>query len=57
MTAESTEMAAGVLTSEPQPARKAPAFHAMFDALNNGAVYSREPLQRYWNNTVEQLKE
>jgi radical SAM superfamily enzyme YgiQ (UPF0313 family) len=29
---------------------------AKFDALNNRAFYSREPLQRYWNNTVEQLK-
>jgi hypothetical protein len=30
--------------------------HAKFDALNNRALYSREPLQRFWNNTVEQLK-
>jgi exonuclease VII large subunit len=30
--------------------------HAKFDALSNRALYSREPLQRFWNNTVEQLK-
>jgi hypothetical protein len=27
-----------------------------FDALSNRAFYSREPLQRFWNNTLEQLK-
>jgi radical SAM superfamily enzyme YgiQ (UPF0313 family) len=32
-------------------------LHARFDALSNRALYSREPLQRFWNNTVEQLKE
>jgi hypothetical protein len=31
-------------------------LHAKFDALNNRALYSREPLQRFWNNTLEQLK-
>jgi hypothetical protein len=31
-------------------------LHAKFDALSNRALYSREPLQRFWNNTVEQLK-
>ena len=31
-------------------------LHAKFDALNNRALYSREPLQRFWNDTVEQLK-
>jgi hypothetical protein len=30
--------------------------HARFDALSNRALYSREPLQRFWSNTVEQLK-
>jgi hypothetical protein len=30
--------------------------HAKFDALNNRALYSREPLQQFWNNTLEQLK-
>jgi hypothetical protein len=30
--------------------------HAKFDAMSNRALYSREPLQRFWNNTVEQLK-
>jgi hypothetical protein len=30
--------------------------HARFDGLSNRALYSREPLQRFWNNTVEQLK-
>jgi hypothetical protein len=29
---------------------------AKFDALTNGALYSREPLQRFWGNTVEQLR-
>ena len=31
-------------------------LHAKFDALSNRALYSREPLQRFWNNTLEQLK-
>jgi len=31
-------------------------LHAKFDALNNRALYSREPLQRFWNDTLEQLK-
>lgn len=31
--------------------------HAKFDALSNRALYSREPLQRFWSNTVEQLKD
>ena len=31
-------------------------LHAKFDALSNRALYSREPLQRFWNDTVEQLK-
>jgi hypothetical protein len=31
-------------------------LHAKFDALNNRALYSREPLQRFWHDTVEQLK-
>ncbi len=30
--------------------------HAKFDALSNRALYSREPLQRFWGNTVEQLR-
>jgi hypothetical protein len=30
--------------------------HAQFDALSNRALYSREPLQRVWDNTVEQLR-
>jgi radical SAM superfamily enzyme YgiQ (UPF0313 family) len=30
-------------------------LHARFDALSNRALYSREPLQRFWNNTVQQL--
>jgi radical SAM superfamily enzyme YgiQ (UPF0313 family) len=30
--------------------------HAKFDALSNRALYSREPLQRFWSNTVEQLR-
>jgi radical SAM superfamily enzyme YgiQ (UPF0313 family) len=29
-------------------------LHAKFDALSNRALYSREPLQRFWNDTVEQ---
>ena len=31
-------------------------LHAKFDALSNRALYSREPLQQFWNNTLEQLK-
>ena len=31
-------------------------LHAKFDALSNRALYSREPLQRFWNNTMDQLK-
>ena len=31
-------------------------IHARFDALSNRALYSREPLQQFWNNTVEQLR-
>jgi radical SAM superfamily enzyme YgiQ (UPF0313 family) len=30
--------------------------YAKFDAMSNRALYSREPLQRFWNNTAEQLK-
>jgi radical SAM superfamily enzyme YgiQ (UPF0313 family) len=29
---------------------------AKFDAFTNRALYSREPLQRFWSNTVEQLR-
>ena len=29
--------------------------HAKFDALTNRALYSREPLERFWSNTVEHL--
>jgi hypothetical protein len=32
------------------------ALNSKFDALSNRALYSREPLQRFWNNTVDQLK-
>jgi hypothetical protein len=32
-------------------------IHAKFDALSNRAFYSREPLDRFWNNTLEQLRE
>jgi hypothetical protein len=32
-------------------------LHAKFDALSNRALYSREPLQQFWNKTVEQLKD
>jgi hypothetical protein len=32
-------------------------LHAKFDALSNRALYSREPLQHFWNNTIEQLKD
>jgi hypothetical protein len=31
-------------------------LHATFDAMSNRALYSREPLQHFWNNTIEQLK-
>lgn len=31
-------------------------LHAKFDAFSNRALYSREPLQRFWNETVEQLR-
>jgi hypothetical protein len=31
-------------------------LHAKFDALSNRALYSREPLQQFWDNTIEQLK-
>ena len=31
-------------------------LHAKFDAMSNRALYSREPLQNFWNNTLEQLK-
>jgi hypothetical protein len=31
-------------------------LHARFDALNNRALYSREPLQCYWNSTAAQLR-
>jgi radical SAM superfamily enzyme YgiQ (UPF0313 family) len=31
-------------------------LHAKFDALSNRALYSREPLQRFWNDTAKQLK-
>ncbi len=30
--------------------------YAKFDALSNRALYSREPLEWFWNNTVEDLK-
>jgi radical SAM superfamily enzyme YgiQ (UPF0313 family) len=31
-------------------------LQAKFDALTNRALYSREPLQRFWGNTVEHLR-
>jgi len=31
-------------------------LHAKFDALSNRALYSREPLERFWTNTLERLK-
>ena len=31
-------------------------LHAKSDALSNRVLYSREPLQRFWKNTLEQLK-
>jgi hypothetical protein len=31
-------------------------LHVKFDIVSNRAVYSREPLQHFWNNTMEQLK-
>jgi hypothetical protein len=30
--------------------------YAKFDPLSNRALYSREPLQRFWDNTLEQLR-
>jgi hypothetical protein len=36
---------------------KSPFVHAKFDAMTNRALYSREPLERFWNDTVEHLKE
>ena len=30
--------------------------YAKFDALSNRALYSREPLQRFWDDTVEQFR-
>ncbi|MBI4488744.1 MAG: radical SAM protein [Deltaproteobacteria bacterium] len=30
--------------------------HVKFDALSNRAFYSREPLQRFWTNTLEHLR-
>jgi radical SAM superfamily enzyme YgiQ (UPF0313 family) len=35
---------------------KYPLIHAKFDAFSNRALYSREPLQRFWDNTVEQVR-
>jgi radical SAM superfamily enzyme YgiQ (UPF0313 family) len=39
--------------------QKAPSRHRLayvnFDALSNRALYSREPLQRFWTDTLEQL--
>ncbi|MBI2985758.1 MAG: radical SAM protein [Deltaproteobacteria bacterium] len=31
-------------------------LHAKFDALSNRALYSREPLDRFWSNTLEQVR-
>jgi hypothetical protein len=31
-------------------------LHVKFDAFSNRAIYSREPLRRFWDNTVEQLR-
>ena len=31
-------------------------LHAKFDALSNRAIYSREPLQQYWDKTLEHLR-
>ena len=31
-------------------------LHAKFDALSNRALYSREPLQRFWDDTLEHLR-
>jgi radical SAM superfamily enzyme YgiQ (UPF0313 family) len=31
-------------------------IHAKFDAMTNRAVFSREPLEWFWNDTVEHLK-
>jgi hypothetical protein len=30
--------------------------YAKFDALSNRALYSREPLQRFWDDTVDQFR-
>ncbi|HXV83888.1 MAG TPA: hypothetical protein VEG60_28875, partial [Candidatus Binatia bacterium] len=32
-------------------------LHPKFDALSNRALYSREPLQQFWNNTAVQMKD
>jgi len=32
-------------------------LHAKFDAFGNRALYSREPLRRFWKETVEQLRD
>jgi hypothetical protein len=31
-------------------------LHAKFDAINNQIVYSRQDLQKFWSNTIEQLR-
>jgi radical SAM superfamily enzyme YgiQ (UPF0313 family) len=31
-------------------------LHVKFDALRNRVLYSREPLQRFWTGTIEQLR-
>jgi len=31
-------------------------LHVKFDAMTNRVIYSREPLERFWNETVEHLK-
>ena len=31
--------------------------HVKFDVFSNRAVYSRQDLQRFWGNTVEQLRD
>ncbi|MGH7846056.1 MAG: radical SAM protein [Candidatus Binatia bacterium] len=31
-------------------------LHAKFDALSNRALYSREPLQRFWDDTLEHIR-
>jgi hypothetical protein len=30
--------------------------HATFDVVSNRVLYSREPLERFWNSTVEHIK-